>query len=62
MFNLSLTVAHFHTYTAVKESEPYGFLIFKAFLKYRLSMEPSSIWESLSLYPHISLACLVDFC
>ena len=38
MFNLFLTVAHFHTYTAVKESELYSFLAFKPFLKYKLSI------------------------
>ena len=48
-FNLCLIVAHFYIYTAAKESEPYSFLAFKAFLKCKLSIEPSSVRESLSL-------------
>ena len=49
-FNLCLIVARFYIYTAAKESEPYSFLLaFKAFLKYKLSIEPSSVRESLSL-------------
>ena len=48
-FNLCLIVTRFYIYTAAKESEPYSFLPFKAFLKYKLSIEPSSVRESLSL-------------
>ena len=33
-FNPCLIVARFYIYTAAKESEPYIFLAFKAFLKY----------------------------
>ena len=47
-FNVCLIIARFYIYTA-KESEPYSFLAFKAFLKYKLSTEPSSVRESLSL-------------
>ena len=48
-FNLCLIVARCYIYTAAKESEPYSFLAFKAFLKYKLSIDPSSVRESLSL-------------
>ena len=48
-FNLCLIVARFYIYTAAKESESYSFLAFKAVLKYKLSTEPSSVRESLSL-------------
>ena len=44
-FNLCLIGARFYIYTAAKESEPYSFLAFKAFLKYKLSIEPSSVRE-----------------
>ena len=52
MFNLCLKIAHFNIYTEAKESELYSFLVFKAFLKHKLSTEPSGIWESLSLQPY----------
>ena len=58
-FNLCLIVARFYIYTAAKESEPCSFLAFKAFLKYKLSIEPSSVRESLSLQPQTTLTCLV---
>ena len=48
-FNLCLIVARFYIYTAAKESESHSFLAFKAVLKYKLSTEPSSVRESLSL-------------
>ena len=47
-FNLCLIVARFYIYTA-KESEPYSFLAFKAFLKYKLSIALSNVGESMSL-------------
>ena len=37
-FNLCLIVVRFYIYIAAKESEPYSFLAFKAFLKYKLSI------------------------
>ena len=43
MFNLCLIIAHFNIYTEAKESELYSFLVFKAFLKHKLSTEPSGI-------------------
>ena len=48
-FNLCLIVARFYIHTATIEREPYSFLAFKAFLKYKLAIEPSSVRESLSL-------------
>ena len=60
--DLCLIVARFYIYTTAKESEPYSFWSFKAFLKYKLSIEPSSVRESLSFLLHTSLTCSVDFC
>ena len=34
MFKLCLVIARFNTAARVKESEPYSFFAFKAFLKY----------------------------
>ena len=51
-FNLCLIVARFHIYTAAKESEGYSFLAFKAFLKYKLSIEPSSETASISCFEY----------
>ena len=58
-FNLCLIVPHLYIYTTAKESEPCSFLAFKAFLKYKLPIEPSSVRESLSLQLQTSLTCLV---
>ena len=58
-FNLCLIVARFYIYTAAKESAPYSFLAFKAFLKYKLFVEPSSVHESLGLQQQTSLTCFV---
>ena len=52
MFILCLIIAHFNIYTEAKESKLYSFLVFKAFLKHKLSTEPSGIWEALSLQPY----------
>ena len=43
MFILCLIIAHFNIYTEAKESKLYSFLVFKAFLKHKLSTEPSGI-------------------
>ena len=43
MFNLCLIIAHFNIYTDAKESELCSFLVFQAFLKHKLSIEPSAV-------------------